>query len=87
MRPALDIGFSVRAFAVTNRKVDEFEIVLSRSKNQIEVSEWINFTEVSAIGGDGFVVPFPQNLCSAQGIFDGLAQKPRKREAKKFVAQ
>src|SRR5216684_2730008 len=87
MRPAWDIGFSVRAFAVTHREVDEFEIVFSRSKNQIEIAEWINFTEVSAIGGDHFVITLAEYLGPAQRVFDVLAQKPGERQAEEFVAK
>src|SRR5260370_29543989 len=87
MRRALDVGFAVGAFTIANRKMDQFEIVFSRSKNQIEISEWINFTEVSAIGGDHFVITLAEHLGSAQRVFDVLTQKPGERQAEEFVAK
>ena len=63
----------IRPLPITNGHLDNLQILLGRAKEQIEVSKGIEVTEVSAIGGDSFVVLFPQNLRSAQGIFDRLA--------------
>src|ERR1700730_7275869 len=87
MRPALDVGFPVCAFTVTNREVDELEIVFGRSKNQIEIAEWINFTEICAIGGDHFIITLAEHLGPAQRVFDVLAKKPGERQAEEFVAK
>jgi hypothetical protein len=53
--------------------VDNLQIVFGCSEQKIEIAEWVELAEVRTVGSDDLVVVAAQDLCAAQGIFDGLA--------------
>src|SRR5215212_10269198 len=56
-----------------------------RPENEIEITERIEVSEASAIGGDALVVFSKQNFGPAQRVLDRLAQGPAESDAEKLV--
>src|SRR5262249_35031164 len=58
-----------------------------RAKYQIKVTKRIEVAKVGTVGGNGFVIPLPQDLGSTKCVFDGLSEEPRECQAERFVSQ
>lgn len=49
MAPALDIGFTIDAFAVTDGDIDDFRVDFGSPEDQVEIAEGIEIAEVGAL--------------------------------------
>src|ERR1700722_77758 len=87
MAPTLDVGFSVDAFTVPDRQIDDLHIEMRRAKNQVEIAEGIEVAEIGAVVRDHLILGAAQDFCSAKRVFNALPQQPGKREAKELIAQ
>ena len=76
MLPSLDVGCTIRTFAVTNGHVYDFLVQFGCPEQKIKITERIEIAKIRTIGGNPLVIRFPKHLGSAQGVFDRLAQKP-----------
>src|SRR5665213_1620495 len=86
MAPAPDIGFAPHALLVSHWQVDDLQVVLGGSEQQVEISEGIDFTEIRPVRGNRAIVLLAQHLGAAQRILEVLAEQPTEGNAKEFVA-
>src|ERR1700736_3762740 len=63
--PAPDVGGSIRALQVADRKIDNLQVLLGRAKQQVEVAKRIEVAEVRAVRTDRFVLLLAQHLDAA----------------------
>src|ERR1044071_4871355 len=83
--PALDVGFAVGAGLVADGQVDDPQVELGRAEEEVEIAEGIKIPKVIAVGGDGLVILFEKDLGAAEGVLEGLAEKPGEGGAEKLV--
>src|SRR5437773_11340403 len=57
--PAVNICGAVGTLAISYRQISNLQIQSHSAKNQVEIAKRVEVAEVSTIGGDGLVVPFP----------------------------
>lgn len=72
MSEPANVGRSVSPLPVTNRDLDNLQILLRGTKKEIEVSERIEVAKIGPTLGNAFVVGSIQNLRAAQRVFDRL---------------
>src|SRR6185437_4822269 len=85
--PALDVGVPVGALAVADGKVDNLQVIFGGAEDQIEIAERVDLPEITAVGGDDFVIVAAQYFRAAKRVLDALTQQPGKRHTEEFVAQ
>ena len=81
-----DVGRAVYTLVVAKWKLDDSQIELCCSKQQIVVAERIELTEVGAVLDEPFVVGSRKRLRPAQRILDRLPQHVGEAERKTFVS-
>src|SRR6476659_4388276 len=85
--PALDVRRAVRPLPVPNWQVHDAQRQPRRAEEQIEVAERVEVAKISTVGGNPLIVRPAQHFGSAQGVFDRLSKKPRKRQAEELVPE
>ena len=84
MAPALNVCFAVRALAVADREVDDFEVQASGAEDEVEVAKGVEIAEVRAVGGDAIIVGPAQDFGAAESVLDALAEQPGENNAEEF---
>lgn len=84
--PALNIGCSVDSLTIAYRQVGDFEVELRRPKEQVEISERVEISEVRPVPSDQLIVAPPEHFGATQGVFDRLAQEPGECHTEELVA-
>src|SRR5947199_4976522 len=85
MAPSVDIGFAIGPRAISNRQIHQAQIELGRPEEQIEITEWIEITEIGAVPRDGLVVFAEKDFGATESVFDLLAEQPTEGHAKELV--
>jgi hypothetical protein len=65
MPPAGDIRRAVGPLTVADGQVDDLQVELGRTEDQVEVAERVEVSKVGAVGGDLLIVLLPQDLRTA----------------------
>ena len=73
MAPALNVRFAIGALAVTDGDVGDLQIEFGRAEEKVEVAEGVEVAEVSAVGGNFFVVGAAKRFSAAKRVLHGLA--------------
>ena len=66
-----------------DRRLDDFEVLLGRPEDQIEIPEWIEIAEIAAFPREHLIVLAQQNLGTAQRVgepgVDEIAEQIREK--------
>src|SRR5262249_47565041 len=85
MSPAPDVRGAVGSLVIANGDIGNFQVQLPRSKQELEIAEWVEVSENVTIRFDMQVVSPEQGFRSAERIFDRLSDDPTEREAEKLI--
>ena len=72
MTPSMNVGLAVGSGTIANGQIDEAQIELGSSEEQVEITEGIKLPEISAVSRESQIVLPEQNLRATQRIFDFL---------------
>jgi len=72
MAEPANVGRPVGPLPVTDGDLDNLQILLRRTEEQIEIPEGIEVTEIGPILGNAFIVAAMQHLRAAERVFDCL---------------
>lgn len=59
MTPSLYVRFSVLSGPISDRHFHDFEVLSGSAEQEIEIAEWIEFTEITAACGDLAIIIDP----------------------------
>ena len=75
MLPALDVRVAVGAGLVADGQVEDAEVELRGTEEEVEVAEGVKVPEVVAVLGDEFVVFAEEDFGAAEGVLDALPEE------------
>jgi hypothetical protein len=71
MFPPLDVRFSINSFFVADRDIQDFEVQLACFKEQVKVTEWIEFSEVGPVCYDAIIAASRNNYSDSLHVGGG----------------
>ena len=74
--PCSPFASSLEALFISNWNIQDFQVELTRPKQQDEIAERIEISKVRSICHNAFVAFFGENFCTAERVFHGLTQEP-----------
>ncbi len=78
MTPALDLGGAVSPLPVSHRQIDDLQVQLCSTENQVKIAEGVKVSEIgSVLFNSSVLFPF-QDLGSTESVFDRLSKEPEK---------
>ena len=78
MPPAVDIRLTISARLIADRQIENAQIQLRSSEQQIEITERIEIAEERTVARDFLVILAEENLGAAKGVLNGLPEQPGK---------
>src|SRR5206468_12957112 len=86
MPKSTDFCLAIGPVPISDRHFHDFQGLLGRTEQEIEVAKWIEVAEVRSSGLDFLVVPLEQCLRPTEGVPEALFQQPGKDNAEDLVA-
>src|SRR5260221_11553368 len=81
----MNVGLAVGSRTIANWQIDEAQIELGSSEEQVEITEWIKLPEISPVPRDSQIIFPEQDFRATQRIFDFLTEQPTKGESEDFI--
>src|SRR5213080_793036 len=85
MIKSLDVRCPINPLAITDRHINNLQVLSGSAEEQVEVAEGIEIAKVRTVCCYARIVSFPQHLGPAQCILYRLSEKPGKCKTKTLV--